>query len=284
MNTIHGKRGLILLALAFTAFHGAQAQEKEETETPDSTKTKQSEEVITIPTSTGKVEVRFIGFDDTTVAIKDKKPSKPKPRDFWSGYDFGFNGYLTNSGGTSMDPGFEGFNINQGKSLHMGFNLYELGIPIYKHNVVFVTGLGIDYNNYRFSSKYSPFGTPDSSGNYVERDYSQNRLKTFYATLPVMLGLDFSKPHKKGLHLAFGVVGGVRIGSYTKEKYNEDGAVVKTNTRDELDLNPFRLSAQARVGYGDFTVFASYGLTEMFRANTGKPELYPFSFGVSFSG
>lgn len=284
MKTLHLKRGIALLAIAFTAFHAANAQENEGTDTPDTTKKKETVESFTIPTDGGKIEIKFYATDDTSANGDDDKPSKPELRKFWSGYDLGFNGYLTPSGGTTMPTGSEGFEINQGKSLHMGFNLYELGIPIYKHHVVLVTGLGIDYNNYRFKSNYTPFGTPDSTGVYQERDYKQNRLKTFYATLPLMLGLDFSKPGKKGLHLAAGVVGGVRIGSYTKEKYNQGNDVIKTNTRGELDLNPFRLNAQARVGYGDFTVFASYALTEMFQANSGKPELYPFNFGISFGG
>lgn len=280
MTSLHVKKGIALLAIAFTAFHAAQAQEKEET--PDTTKKKETVESFTIPVEGGKIEIKFHEFEDTSTTVA--KPKKTEPRKFWSGFDFGFNGYMTASGATTMPTGSEGFDINQGKSLYMGFNFYELGIPIYKHHVVLLTGLGIDYNNYRFKNNYSPFGTPDSSGAYVTRDYEQNRLKTFYATMPLMLGLDFSKPGKKGFHVAAGVVGGVRIGSYTKEKYNEGNDVIKTNTRGEHDLNPFRLSAQARVGYGDFTVFASYALTEMFRENTGKPELYPFNFGISFGG
>ncbi|MHB1279392.1 MAG: porin family protein [Bacteroidia bacterium] len=282
MTPLHVKKGIALLAMAFIAFNAAQAQEKEETETPDTTKKKETVESFTIPVEGGKIEIKFYEIEDTT--SKETKPKKVEPRKFWSGFDFGFNGYMTASGVTTMPMGSEGFDINQGKSLYMGFNFYELGIPIYKHNVVLLTGLGIDYNNYRFKNNYSPFGTPDSSGAYVTRDYEQNRLKTFYATMPLMLGLDFSKPGKKGFHVAAGVVGGVRIGSYTKEKYNEGGDVIKTNTRGEHDLNPFRLSAQARVGYGDFTVFASYSLTEMFRENAGKPQVYPFNFGISFGG
>jgi hypothetical protein len=283
MKTLHVKRGIVLLAIAFTAFYSVQAQEEETETTPDTTKKKEVVETLTIPVDGGKIEIRFFESEDTTTTPKETKPKKVQPRDFWGGLDMGFNGYMGADGSTSI-PSSPGFEINQGKSLYFGFNLYELGIPIYKHHVVLVTGLGIDYNNYRLKSNYSPFGTPDSSGKFLERDYETNRLKTFYATMPLMLGLDFSKPGKKGLHLAAGVVGGVRFGSYTKEKYNEGNDVVKTNTRGEHDLNAFRLNAQARVGYGDFTIFASYALTEMFQENSGKPELYPFNFGISFGG
>ena len=244
-----------------------------------------STETIVIPMSGGKMEIRFTSDTTTRKDTTQKTWShKPSPRDFWSGFDFGFNGFLTPDQSTSMAAGYENFNLNQGKSLYMGFNFLEQSIPLYKTNVVILTGLGLDYNNYKFSNNVSPFGDVDSLGQGVERDYIQNRLKTFYATVPLMLGIDFSKPHKNGLHLAMGVIGGVRIGSYTKEKYSEGSTVIKTNTRSEHDLNPFRVSAQARVGYGDFTLFASYALTEMFKDNTGKPELYPFNFGISFGG
>lgn len=69
-----------------------------------------------------------------------------------------------------------------------------------------------------------------------------------------------------------------------KEKYSAGSDVIKKNTRGKHDFNPFRVNAQARVGYGDFTLFASYALTEMYRDNTGKPEVYPFNFGISFGG
>lgn len=287
MNTLLFKKAGLLTAAITLAIVAANAQEEPKPILlPDTTKA-QSTETIVIPMSGGKMEIKFTSFPDTGKTKEDAddpKPHKPSPREFWSGFDFGFNGYMTPGHQTTMAAGFENYNVNQGKSLYMGFNFFEKSIPIYKTNVVLLTGLGLDYNNYKFSNNVSPFGDVDSSGQGIQRDYIQNRLKTFYATVPFMLGFDFSKPDKNGLHLAMGVIGGVRVGSYTKEKYSEGSDVIKKNTRGEHDLNPFRVSAQARAGYGDFTLFASYALTEMFRDNTGKPEVYPFNFGISFGG
>jgi len=285
MNTLLFKKVGLLTAAITLAIVAANAQEEPKSKTgPDSTKGS-STETIVFPMNGGKMEIKF-----TSDSSQQKDTSKkvwihnPTPRDFWSGFDIGFNGYLTPDQKTTMTPGNENFEVNQGKSVYMGFNFIEKSMPIYKTHVVLLTGLGLDYNNYKFSNNVSPFGDVDSSGQGIQRDYTQNRLKTFYATVPLMLGIDFSKPHKSGLHLAMGVVGGVRVGSYTKEKYSEGSDVIKKNTRGEHGLNPFRVNAQARVGYGDFTLFASYALTEMFRDNVGKPELYPFNFGISFSG
>lgn len=282
--SIYTIRLLSFMLLGYIGAEKVLAQE-EKKDTRDSIPQYESGmDSVVIPTNSGKLVISFYPSTDSTGKKKSHKPSKPKPRDFWSGIDFGFNGYANSSMQATMPAGYERFEIDQGKSLYFGFNLYELGVPIYKNHVVFVTGLGIDYNNYRFKAKHSPFETPDTAGNYTEHDYIQNRLKTFYATLPLMLGVDFSKPGHKALHLAVGVVTGVRFASYTKEKYSEGGTVIKKNTREDFNLNPFRVNAQARLGYGNFTLFANYALTPMYKDNTGSPDLYPFSFGVSFGG
>ncbi|TNE79515.1 MAG: hypothetical protein EP332_10615 [Bacteroidetes bacterium] len=243
---------------------------------------------IVFPVEGGRLIVIFEA-DSHKVAKTDslKKPFKKReaePRDFWAGMDFGFNGYLTPSGNTDMTAGNEHFNYRMGKSTYLGFNLFEKDIKLYKHHVVLLTGLGIDYNNYRFAQDVNPFEAADSNGMRTQKDYITNRLKTFHATVPLMLGLDFSKPGKNGLHMAAGVVGSVRFASYTKEKVRIEGGQYKQNTHNDFNLNPFRVNAQARVGYGDFTLFANYALTPMFKKDVGMPEVYPFSFGVSFGG
>lgn len=293
-------RNLILvIALVFGISSVAQAQDQPTDSTAKGGKVEvkvssknggQAEiDEMVIPLEGGKLHVYFeadtVVKKDSCVNTTKKKTSRTYTRDFWSGIDFGFNGYMTKSGQTEMAPGFERFNYNLGKSTYLGFNLFERSMRIYKHNVVLLTGLGIDYNNYRFDTEEYAYGKLDTAtGKYPTQDYITNRLKTFYATMPLMLGLDFSKPGKKGLHVAAGVVGGVRFASYTKEKFTLEGVKVKKNSHDDFNLNPFRLNAQARVGYGDFTLFANYSLTTMYKKNSGMPEVYPFSFGISFGG
>jgi len=47
-------------------------------------------------------------------------------------------------------------------------------------------------------------------------------------------------------------------------------------------VNPFRYDIIARVGYGDFTIFATYSLSSLFQPYKG-PAVYPFSAGVNFN-
>jgi hypothetical protein len=100
-----------------------------------------------------------------------------------------------------------------------------------------------------------------------------------FVNVPLLLEFNTSdKPHKS-FHIAAGVIGGYKLTSRTKREYEIDGAAVKEIKKDDYNINPFRLDATVRVGYGDFTLFGTYSLTTLFERNKG-PELYPFSVGI----
>jgi hypothetical protein len=99
--------------------------------------------------------------------------------------------------------------------------------------------------------------------------------------VPLMLQFDTKKLHKKNtFHIAAGVVGSLKIGSYTKQVTEIDGTKFKPHTKDDFNLNQFRYAAMVRVGYGWFDVFASYSLNTLFKKGQG-PELYPFTVGIT---
>ena len=47
-------------------------------------------------------------------------------------------------------------------------------------------------------------------------------------------------------------------------------------------MNPFKLDAIAKIGWGVLNLYATYSLTPMFQKNKG-PELYPFAIGISLT-
>jgi hypothetical protein len=295
-----------ILLLAMTGIVSAQEEtaplpvEKKES-TKDTTASSKPEnahagqgngDTIVINARSGKLTVMFHPSPSADTLFEDKKNmkkgsgpfSKKNPNKFWSGLDIGYNGYLTPAGNTKMLPAYSHFNYKQGKSIYLGFNLFERNISLYKNRLGLVTGLGLDYNNYRFSGVVYPFDTPDSLGNRSEKEYVTNRMRTLYATVPLLLAVDLSKKGKDGLKLSFGLVGGLRMTSHTKEKVAAGGDVVKTKTRWDMGLNPFRVNTHARLSYGDFGLFASYSLTSMFRSTPLMPEVYPFQIGISLGG
>lgn len=122
----------------------------------------------------------------------------------------------------------------------------------------FVTGLGINCNNYRFD------------GN-----------NTIYLDLPFLLEVQLPA-HNNHINIAAGPLGAIKIASHTKMVY-QDGDKVKSGS--DLNLNLLRYGATARVGYENFQIYGTYYMTPLF--NTGKgPEgndLYPFEIGFAFT-
>jgi hypothetical protein len=67
----------------------------------------------------------------------------------WAGVEFGFNNY-TNSRSSHFIPGEIGFmDLHSGKSHNFNLNFAQLSLGFSK-NIGFVTGLGLNWNNYRF--------------------------------------------------------------------------------------------------------------------------------------
>jgi hypothetical protein len=92
--------------------------------------------------------------------------------------------------------------------------------------------------------------------------------------------LEIKTPLRMGsskLYIAGGVIGGLHIGSHTKIKYKND----KEKARGNFNLNPFKYELTGRIGFGDFCVFANYGMSPLFKDGKG-PELYPLTVGISF--
>jgi hypothetical protein len=53
--------------------------------------------------------------------------------------------------------------------------------------------------------------------------------------------------------------------------------------RSDYHLSDIKYSSTVRVGYGDyFTVFANYGLSQLFEKDKG-PQVYPLTAGVSIN-
>jgi len=90
------------------------------------------------------------------------------------------------------------------------------------------------------------------------------------------------KDPDKSFHLSVGAIVNYRIGSRVKQKYVQQDRNQKDINRGHYHLNPFLLDASARIGVGDFTVFANYGLNSLFESGKG-PDYTPFSAGLSLN-
>jgi hypothetical protein len=200
----------------------------------------------------------------------------------WAGVEFGFNNYLTSDRSNVMPDDINYMSLHSSKSSNFNINFSQLSLGMTRR-IGFVTGLGFNWNNYRFDGDNNIVKGPNGIVDILDpgADLKKSKLATIYLTLPFMLELQIPVDNNS-LNLAAGPIGAVKIGSHTKMVYQDDQ---KVKSNGDFSLNMLRYGATARVGYGNFQLYGTYYMTPMF--NTGKGpggyDLYPFELGVAFT-
>jgi hypothetical protein len=264
------------LALAFIALISASAMSAQTTPADRDTTTIDfgKTQVIILSTPTND----SLSSDSVNITPPDFKSELTH----WAGLDLGVNFLLNSDNKTTLAQNDEWLELDQARSLSWRINFYEEKIRIIKDYVGITTGLGLSWNSYTFNNNVNLNVTSDSTFGVIDSlpEYSKNKLRATYLHLPVMLEFNTSRNPDKSFHLAAGVVGGWKIGSIHKQEFELDGQNYKVRVKDNFNLSPLTLDLTARVGYKNFTVWATYGLTPLFKDNKG-PEVFPVSLGIT---
>jgi hypothetical protein len=181
------------------------------------------------------------------------------------------------------------------KGLSRGANIYIMMNKPFKNNPKFSAAFGIGvgtsnmyFKNYNIDIKSTatklPFTALDSASHF-----KKYKLTTAYLEIPVELR--FTKnPEKsnKSLKAAIGVKVGTLINAHTKGKnlLSSSGAALNSYTAKENSkryFNTTRLSATARLGYGNYSLSGSYQITALLKDGVG-PVINPFQIGFTISG
>lgn len=199
----------------------------------------------------------------------------------WTGLEIGINGLLDYRNRAEAPAGEEFIELDYTRSLKFGLNLLEKDFHIYKNYINLVTGIGFDFNHYALKNNV----TLNSEAEYLSAStdsvkYKKNMLNVSYLKLPLMLEFNSSANPENNWHIAGGCEFAYRIHSVTKQVFYENDEHVKIKQRDDFNLAPFRYSTTVRIGYNNVTVYANYGLNQMFKKNKG-PQVYPFSAGIN---
>lgn len=205
----------------------------------------------------------------------------------WNGLFMGVNGYTDANQNFSLSKPYNYMELDYTRSFNWQLNLFQKNIHIYKNYINLVTGIGFDFNRYQFENKVKlnadssfAWGNVDSTNTF---SYKKNRLTTYYITAPLLLDFNTSSNPKRAFHISAGVVGKYLLGARTRQELHRNGEEYNVTRNDSYNLNPFQLNAYASIGYSGFTIYAQYGLNELFKHNKG-PELYPFSVGIRLLG
>lgn len=249
----------------------------------------------TIKVKIGKKGIKIIENKDGTSIdiidldeIEDEKDFnyKRKFKGHWKGFEMGLNNLSTEKFSLSLPASDNFMNLNTGKSWNVNINFLQYGLGLIGNNFGIVTGLGLEFNDYRFDNN-NTIMKHVVNGMIVEDPYviplEKSKFATSYLTAPLLLELQVpTGKRNKRLFFSGGVIGGLKIGSHTKVVYREGGNRQKVKDRGDFNLSPLRYGVTARVGYRVLKVFANYYLTPLFEDGAG-PELYPFSVGLVFA-
>ncbi|MAY83235.1 MAG: hypothetical protein CMP59_03800 [Flavobacteriales bacterium] len=224
------------------------------------------------------------GDGDIDIATDDtiKIESKPSQRyNHYAGIDLGVNGLLNSKNSVNLGEDEKFMDQHYWGSWSVSLNFIDSYIPIAKEKFGITIGMGFEFNKFSLSRDFtvanfqdSTIGIPDSNG------FEKNLFKMEMINLPIMFETNIGKDAAHSFHLAVGGMVSYTLGSKTKQVFELDGEEIKTKVREDFNTNPFRFSLMGRIGYGNFTLFATYSLTPLFEEDRG-PELYPFTVGVS---
>lgn len=230
---------------------------------------------------------KIIIFDEENEKSKKSNKTKNNNKEIhsWAGIGLGVNGFLNASNSLELPASYDYLKLNYSKSLTFNLNLFEKDFHIYKNYVNLVTGFGFEFNHFAFDKAVTLNPDVDYVAGTIDSnvEYKKNKLNASYVTMPLMFAFNSNIANpSKSFHFAAGVVGAYKIGSKTKQEFEINGTEYFVKRKDSYNLNPFRLSATVRAGYGDVYLFATYALTELFDAK-GGPRLYPFTAGICLS-
>ena len=166
---------------------------------------------------------------------------------------------------------------NRMKGIARGANVYVMLDKVFKSAPQFSVafGLGVGTSNIYFK-KYSvdikststklPFNNLDSLNHF-----KKYKLSTAYLEVPVELRFTLDPANdKKSIKAAIGVKVGTLLNVHNKGKTLEDknDKVIGSYTQKETNrhfFNSTRIAATARIGYGNFSLFGSYQINNMFK-------------------
>ncbi|HMT96607.1 MAG TPA: outer membrane beta-barrel protein [Ferruginibacter sp.] len=181
------------------------------------------------------------------------------------------------------------------KSFNRSANLYVMINKPFKSNpqYSFAFGAGISTSNIYFknmevgitsTTPTLPFKATDSSNHF-----KKYKLTTAYLEIPVEFRFT-SNPEtpSKSWKVALGAKVGTMLNAHTKAKnlLTPNGGTINEYTQkmgSKSFFNTTRLSATARVGYGNFSLFSSFALGNLFKDGVAHP-VKPFQIGLCLSG
>jgi hypothetical protein len=201
----------------------------------------------------------------------------------WIIVDLGFANYddrtdYSSAGAQQFAPGStkDWFSLRNGKSVDVNIWLFMQRVNMIKHVVNLKYGLGIELNNYRYTTNIK-YQTNPTTVIMDTIQYSKNKLAADYVTIPLMINFNFTPHRREGFGISAGISAGYLYNSRQKLISPEFG---KQKDHNSFDMNAWKLSWIAEVLLGPVKLYGSYATQSMF--SKGLDQI-PYTIGLRLS-
>lgn len=198
-------------------------------------------------------------------------------------FDIGLNNFRQDNGSFDLPDPWGDMRANNARSINFAWNIVQAGFALGTPNLWILSGVGIEYNNYRFDQDIDL----NRGGNVLTYDisdinYSKNKLVSQYLSVPVALKFKSNpRDEEESFDLETGIQLGYLIGAHQKQKW-DDGKTQKRKVRGDYHFNDTRFGVYARLGYGGSSIYVKYYPTPVFKENRG-PETHTVAVGLSIN-
>jgi hypothetical protein len=200
----------------------------------------------------------------------------------WAGIEVGLNNFMTDNYSMTLPGSIDYMSLHSSKSVNFSFNFSQLSLGLTRR-IGIVTGLGLNWNNYRFDGDNNIQKGADGVISIYDPGelLKKSKLQTLYLNLPLLLEVQI--PADNGhLNIAAGPIGAIKLCSKSKIIF-EDGDKVESD--DDFSLSLLRYGATVRAGYENFQIYGTYYPTPLFKTGKtpGGVDLFPFEIGFAFT-
>jgi hypothetical protein len=210
----------------------------------------------------------------------------------WGSIDLGLNDYTDIWFGLKKQ-----ISLDRLKSPYVNIHIVDFNQTLFKGYCMLSSGIGLEFNNYRFSKNLTltQLSLKQLEVNEESYDMKKSKLVTKYINIPLAFTF-FTKPSSKSssYHITIGHELGYNIGSKTKQVSHAYGKVIQNN-KIEADL--LTLNWLLQFGRGEWSIFIkannNFSNNRVFEGDvfvSGNPHPFPspsqisFGFSTAFSG
>jgi len=176
------------------------------------------------------------------------------------------------------------------KTIGYTFNAFVCyDFPFKKTHFSFAAGLGVSNSVVYLDHQVIANRNADTLGVQARfiadtMGYKRYKFATTYLQAPFELRYFSNAANRnKGFKAAIGLQVGTLLGAHTKGLRSISGTNVREKVNTKRYVSPWNFAATARVGWGNFAIYGSYNITNVFKDNAG-PEATPLSVGICLTG